>query len=196
MTETKSKYLEDLARYQYGDVAGRLGSDEKTAPFMKGALEKLIDSFDIDKDILSGLKEGAFASEQGIATATQIYAEKYQNALKQTKVMEFYEVRSSTLKSLLGDEKAEESKAVFEKYQDQTIGSILNKFEQAQEKIKSKNGLFDEKAKAEAKKTSEKLAPIYNLITLLEQRNYEELRNGATKSTYKEMINEFLRKAV
>jgi hypothetical protein len=193
--ENKPKYLEDLARYQYADVAARLGSSEETAPFAKGALEKLVDSFGVDKEILEGLKAGTYASEEGINTAIGIYAGKYEKALGSMNVTEFYDTRSGILKSILGDEKANEAKAVFEKYKEQTVGSIKKKVSQAQMISKDKTGYFNDKQKEDAKKTIEKLGSIMTLISLLEQRNYEELRNGATKPTYKETFGELLKKA-
>jgi len=193
--ENKSKYLEDLTRYSYANVAGRLLSNKEDAPFAVGALEKLVSSFGVDKDILEGLKAGTFASEKGIQTAIQIYNGKYQKTLGTLSIPEFYSVRYGTLKSILGDEEASKAKSVFEKYKDQTIGGIMKKFRQANTKLEDDTGLFDDKAKEEAEKTLKKLAPIYNLITLLEKRNYEELRNGAMKDTYKQMINESLKEA-
>ncbi len=193
--ENKPKYLEDLARYQYADVAERLGSNKETAPFARGALEKLVDSFGVDKEILEGLKAGTYASEQGINTAIGIYAGKYEKALGSMNVAEFYNVRSGILKSILGEEKANEAKAVFEKYKDQSVGSIKKKASQSDMILNDKTGYFNDKQKEEAKKTLEKLGPIISLITLLEQRNYEELRNNATKSTYKETFTELLKKA-
>ncbi len=193
--ETKPKYLEDLLRYQYANVAARLSLNKEDAQFVPGALEKLVDSFGIDKDVLSGLREGTFASKEGIQRAVDVYADKYQKALGTLDVTEFYDVRLGTLKSILGEEKANESKTIFGKYKGQTISSIITKYSQAHEIYKSKSGLYDNKKKEEAEKTIGKLEPIVQLIELLEKRNYEELRNGATKSTYKEMITEILKKA-
>jgi len=197
--DQKPKYLEDIALYQYADVAKRLASNEQTAPFASGGLEKMIGDFGKilgeNKELLDGFKAGAFASKEGIEIAINIYAGKYQNALGKMNVSEFYDLRLKTLTSLLGDEKAEEAKAVFAKYDKQTIGSIKKKISQAEAIINDKNDLFDEKQKEEAKKTIEKMGPIYSLITLLEKRNYEELMPGATKSVYKEMITEALEKA-
>lgn len=193
--ENKPKYLEDLARYQYADVALRLGSNEETAPFARGALEKLVDSFGVDKDILDGLKKGTYASQEGINTAIQIYSEKYEKALGSMNVSEFYGVRSGILNSILGEEKAKEAATVFEKYKEQTVGSIKKKVSQAQMISKDATGYFNDKQKEDAKKTLEKLGPIMNLISIIEQRNYEELRNSATKGVYKEMFTEFLKKA-
>jgi len=197
--DQKPKYLEDIALYQYADVAKRLASNEQTAPFASGGLEKMIGDFGKilgeNKELLDGFKAGAFASKEGIEIAINIYAGKYQNALGKMNVSEFYDLRLKTLTSLLGDEKAEEAKAVFAKYDKQTIGSIKKKISQAEAIINDKNDLFDEKQKEEAKKTIEKMGPIYSLITLLEKRNYEELMPGATKSVYKELITEALEKA-
>ncbi|VVB83810.1 Uncharacterised protein [uncultured archaeon] len=194
MTE-ENKNLENLARYQYADVSARLYSNEQTAPFAKGALEKLIEKMDSSsKDIAEGFYKGAFATEEGMKIAISINAKKYQDALNGLNVAEFYEARLGTLKSVLGDEKTEEAKSIFEKYSGQTIGSINKKFEQANAILKDKTGLFDDKKKDEAKKTIEKLTPLYTLINLIEQRNYETLIPSATKSTYKEEITEALKK--
>jgi hypothetical protein len=195
MTEEEiPKYIEDLNRYQYADVAGRFASSEETAEFVPGALEKLVSGFGVDKDILEGLKQGTLASKEGIETAVKIYSDKYKKSLGTLKVSEFYDVRYSTLKSLLGEEKAMEAKVTLEKYSEQSVGSITKKVEQANAILKDKTGLFDEEKKAEAKKTLEKLGPVYNIIQLIEQRKFEELRNDATKSFYKDSITEFLGK--
>jgi len=194
-----AKYLEDVVLYQYADVARKLLSNKETAMFASGGLEKMVGDFEKilgdNKEILDGFKAGAFASKEGTETAINIYAEKYQNALGKMNVSEFYNLRLKTLTSILGDEKAEEAKTVFEKYGEQTVGSIMKKFNQAQAKLKDETGLFDEKAKEEAMKTIQKLIPIHTLINLLEQRNYEELMPGATKSIYKESIADALQKA-
>ena len=202
MTETESKtgkYLEDIALYQYADVAARLGSNEQTAPFARGALERLVTDMEKylgdKKDVIEGFKVGAFQSQEGINAAIQINAEKYQKALGKLDFKEFYDLRAKTLASVLGKEKADEAKTVFAKYEGQTIASIRKKYRQAETKIKDKDDLFDEKQKEEAKKTIAKLQPIYTLFQLLEQRNYDEIAPGATKSTYKEMISDALIKA-
>jgi hypothetical protein len=189
-------YLEDIVRYQYANAAGRLISDEKTAPFAKGALEKLLEQMDpASREIAEGFVEGAFASEEGIKKAIGINDGKYQRALDGLDVSEFYGLRLKTLNSLLGEKEAGEASAVFEKYKGQTVGSIIKKIAQASAILKDKTGLFDDEKKEEAKKTIEKLGYINNIITLLENRNYEELMPSATKSTYESMISEALKKA-
>jgi hypothetical protein len=195
MTEEETpKYIEDLNRYQYADVAARFASKEEDTQFVPSALEKLVSGFNVDKDILEGLKQGTFASAEGIKTAVSIYAAKYQKSLGTLNVSEFYDVRFSTLKSLLGEEKAKEAKEIFEKYKGQSVASITKKFEQANAILKDKTGLFDEEKKAEAKKTEEKLKPLYMLIQTLEERRFEELRNDATKSVYRDSVIEYLSK--
>lgn len=194
--DAKSNYLEDIVRYQYANVAARLASDEKTAPFAKGALEKLLEKMDpASRGIADGFVQGAFASEEGMNIAININAGKYQKALGNLDVTQFYELRLKTLNSLLGEKEAEESKAVFDKYKGQTIDSIIKKISQADAILKDKTGLFDDKKKEDAKKTMEKLGYISNIINLLENRNYEELMPIATKGTYKSMISEALKKA-
>ncbi|MEK6827507.1 MAG: hypothetical protein AABX99_03425 [Nanoarchaeota archaeon] len=196
MTEEEiPQYIQDLNRYQYADVAARLGSSEDTAQFVPGALEKLVSGFGVDKDILEGLKQGTLASKEGIQTAVKVYAGKYHKSLETLKVSEFYDVRYSTLKSLLGEGKATEAAEIFGKYAEQSISSITKKISQAQAILKDKTGLFDDAKKAEAKKTIEKLGAIHDLITLLEERKFEEIRNDATKQYYKENITELLTKA-
>lgn len=198
--ETKTpKYLEDIALYQYADVAARLASNEQTAPFVSGGLEKMVGDFEkvlgSNKELLDGFKAGAFASEEGIKIAMSIYAKKYRDALGKVNIPEFYTLRLKTLTSVLGKEKAEEAQAVFAKYEGQTLGSIRKKYEQANAISNDKNDLFDEKRKEDAKKTIQKLSAIYNIINLLESKNYEELMPGATKSVYKQLITEALEKA-
>jgi hypothetical protein len=189
-------YIEDLKRYQYANVAARLLSNEEDAHFAKGALEKLLDEMSpADKGIAEGFYQGAFASEEGIKIAAKINAKKYDNARGKLSIGEFYEVRFNIIKSILGEDKAKEAKTVFDKYSEQTVGSILKKVAQADEKIQNKSGIYNEKEFEEAKKTLDKLKYMNNIINLIEQRNYEELRNGATKNTYKELISESLKAA-
>jgi len=201
MTEESKtpKYLEDIVLYQYADVAARLASNEQTAPFVSGGLEKMVGDFEkvlgANKELLDGFKAGAFASEEGIKIAMSIYAKKYRDALGKVNIPEFYTLRLKTLNSLLGKEKAEEAQAVFAKYDGQTISSIIKKYEQSNVILRDETGLFDEKRKEEAKKTKGKIEPMYKLIQLIEQRNYEELMPGATKSVYKQLITEALEKA-
>jgi len=197
--EVEPKYLEDIALYQYADVAKRLASNERTAQFASGGLEKMVGDFEkvlgSNKELLDGFKAGALASKEGVEIAINIYAEKYKNALGKINVSEFYELRLKTLTSILGEEKAEEAKNVFAKYEGQTVGSIKKKYEQAIAIINDKNDLFDEKKKEDAKKTIQELNAVYGLINLLEDRNYEELMLGATKSVYKQLISEALKRA-
>jgi hypothetical protein len=194
-----SKYLEDIALYQYADVAARLASNEQTAQFASGALEKLVGDFKKalgDKaGILEGFRAGAMASEEGINMAIRTYAGEYETALGKIDVVDFYNLRLKTLTSVMGKEDAEAAKPVFEKYKGQTIASIKQKVNQANAKLKDKTGLYDKKQKEEARAVFEKLAPIYNIITLAEQRNYEELMPSTTKSVYNQMFKENLSKA-
>ena len=54
--ENKPKYLEDLARYSYANVAGKLYQNESDRPFARGALEKLVESFNVDIESQSVLE--------------------------------------------------------------------------------------------------------------------------------------------
>ncbi len=189
MEKENQNYLEDLKLYQYADVAGRLASDKKTAIFAKGALEKLLEQMDPkSRNLADSFVEAAFASEEGNKIAISKNMEKYQNALNNLTVSEFYDVRKGLLK------KSEEYKEVFEKYQGQTVGSIMKKYEQSQKIVNDKDDLFDEKRKEEAKKTIEKLERIYNVISLLEQKNYFGLIKGATEGTFDKLIGGLLKK--
>ena len=196
-----SKYLEDIALYQYADVAARLASNEQTAQFAVGGLERMVRDFEkklednnLDKNMLKGVRL-LMASKEGINMAVRAYAEDYENALGKLDVVDFYNLRLKTLTSVMGKEDAEAAKNIFEKYKGQTVSSIKKKIAQANAKLKDKTGLFDEKQKEEAKAIIEKLGPIYNIITLAEQRNYEELSVGATKSVYNQMFKDNLGKA-
>lgn len=152
--ENKPKYLEELATFQYADVGRRLYANKADAQFAPSALEKLVDSFKVDKRLLGGLLAGTMASKRGIQNAILTYAEEYQKILGSIDISEFYDVRYNILKSLLGDEKANKAKATFEKYKGQTVGSIKKKVVQAQAISKDQTGLFDEKKKDEAKKNT------------------------------------------
>ncbi len=196
------KYLEDIALYQYGGVAGRLASNEQTAPFAVGGLEKLtaeikkkLEEKGLSTKILEGFRAGSMASREGINTAIGAYSNQYEDALGMLDVTDFYNLRFEQLKYALGEEKAVEAKVKFDKYKGQTVSSILKKISQANAILKDNTGLFDEKQKNEAKETLEKLRAIATLIELPEMINYEKLMPGATKDVYKQRIKDALDKA-
>ena len=104
------KYLEQIAELKYANVAKRMLSDDSTAPYAMGALEKMVS--DVKKALgdKSYLVEGAFAgtfvSEDGIKIATEIYSQLHSGALGKLNFSEFYDLRLNELTSMLGKEKA------------------------------------------------------------------------------------------
>ena len=195
MAETqKPNYLEDIARYQSFNVTARLGSSEETAPFMQGSLEKAVSGMNVNPEFLPFVK-GTMATEEGMKIAIQAYNGKYQEALNQLSIPEFYGLRFPVLKGILGAEKAEEAKAIMAKYEGKTIGKIMKEYTQAQAILKDKTGLFDPERRKAAEGIVKKFSPIYSIVTTLEDRTFDELRNAATKSHYKEIISEALKAA-
>jgi hypothetical protein len=192
------KYLEDIALYQYADVAARMHSNEQTQQFAVGALEKLVSDFEKvlgdKKDIIQGFKAGALATQEGVQIATGIYAGQYKKALEGLNFSEFYDLRLKQLTSILGKEKAEKAKEAFAKYEGQTLGSVIKEYEQAEAILKDKTGLFDEKKKKEAKETKEKWQYLHNIVNSVELWNYFELLPGAAKSVFKNSLSESIDK--
>ena len=198
--EEKKRYLEDIATLRYADVAQRMGSDPNAKPFVMGALEKLVS--DVAKTVggdkaylLEGLEKGTLASEKGVATATAIYSKIYKDAFGKLNFSEYYGLRLKQLTSILGKEKAEKAKDAFAKYEGQTLGSVMKKYEQAVAILEDDKDLFDEKKKEEAKKTKEKLEGLYQIISSVELWNYWDLMPGAAKNLLKEHLSDALDKA-
>lgn len=202
-TDQTGKY-DNIKLYQYGNVAARLASNEQTAPFAVGGLEKLTTELKealkekgLDENLLNGFHAGTMASEEGIGAAIQAYNGDYETALGKLDITDFYDLRFEQLKYALGEEKAGEARAVFEKYKGQTVGSIREKVAEAKYTLspKAPKGMFNDKQKAEAKETIEKLKAISNLIELPEMINYEKLMPTATKEAYTRQITDALAKA-
>ncbi|MDO8528472.1 MAG: hypothetical protein Q7S06_01105 [Nanoarchaeota archaeon] len=197
------KYLADAVLYQDADVALRLASNKETAQFAVGGLEALFEKLEkelekngLDKRILSGAKLASLSSKEGVNTAVGVYGEQYRrDALGMLRMPDFYTLRLNEITSILGEEKAKAAKAVFDKYKEKTIGSIKQEVEQANEILESKSELYDEKQKEKANETLTKLMPIYNLIELFEQKNYDNLMPNAKKRGYERMATDFLSKA-
>jgi len=193
-----ARYLEEIANLRYANVAKRMTSDASTAPYAIGALEKMVS--DIKKALgdKSYLVEGAFAgtfvSEDGRNIATAIYSQLHDEALGNLNFSEFYDLRLKELTSMLGKEKAEKAKDAFAKYGNQTVGSIMEKYEQAQEILGSKSNLYDKKKKEEAKETKEKWENLYNIITGVELWNYWKLMPDAAKGPLGKTVSESIDK--
>ena len=195
--ETK-RYLEDVVTLQYADVAMRMGSDQNLAPFMGGALEKLISDVKTaigEKGYLvEGLEKGALSNEEGKTIAAAIYSKMQKEAFGKMSFSEFYDLRLKQLTSLLGKEKAEKAKDALAKYEGQTIGSVLQKYSQAGAILEDKTGLYDEKKKKEAEKTKKDLESVYKIVSEVELWNYWELMPGAAKGILKKDISEAIDK--
>ena len=193
-----ARYLEDIATLKYADVAKRMASDASTAPYMMGALERLVS--DVKKTLgdkaylVEGFEKGTFASKEGIGIAATIYSKIHDEALGKLNFSEFYGLRLKQLTSLLGKEKAEKVKNAFAKYEGQTVGSIIKKYEQAEAILKDEKDLFDEKKKEEAKKTKEKLEDLYNIVNSVELWNYWDLMPGAAKNVLQKSVSEAIDK--
>ena len=194
------KYLEQIAELKYADVAKRMASDASTAPYVMGALEKMVS--DVKKALgdksylVEGAFAGTFASKDGINIATAIYSKLHDESLGKLNFSEFYDLRLKELTSMLGKEKAEKAKDAFAKYGNQTVGSVMKKYEQAEAVLADEKGLFDEKKKEEAKNTKEKLESLYNIINGVELWNYWKLMPDAAKGPLGKTVSESIDKIV
>jgi len=174
----------NFERYQYGALAGILGSSEDGARFAPGALEVLAGSkgLNLGEDAL-GFIRGTQASEDGIKTAIQTYAgqfEEKRGAYKPGELAGWYNPVVADLDS------SDRGKifAVLNDY-DEPIEVIKGKYKDAETITKASDRLFTPEQKAKAKKVQEKYGKVLLVMQTLDAYKFETLRGDAVGATRK-----------
>ena len=178
--------LENLTRYQGGELARRFYQSEQDRPHTKGALYQLASDLGIEEKA-KGFIEGTMTDEKGIATAAETYADKYQKALGLLTTDEFLTNYSEILTDYLNDKESKKVRAEFEKFSGETFKKINDKFTTSLYILQGKDIYdFPEDVKKDAENNLQRYRGILNIMEGLENIKFENLRPNAVKRTQKE----------
>jgi len=180
----------DLERYKYAILAERLFASEQDRPLVSGTLEKLAE--DMGREPEDGFTQGSNASPEGQKIAIDPYVRKYNKALDALTFGQLWGYHDRTVKDYVGDEVSEKYKNQFDKFADETLGSVRERLKKAKY-ILSGKGIYDFSAeeKKDAEEVSERFEKIMGILEILEQVRMEELRPEVTKRTYQNLLTKF-----
>lgn len=170
--------------YQYGALAGILANSNESKRHAPSALEVLAGEkgLNLGEESL-GFVRGTQASEEGIATAINVYAKNFKEKRGTYKPVELADWYAPVLSDL--DE--QERKKVIEylgKY-DENLESIEKKVATAGYILgkDAPEGLFTDKQKSEARETLEKYGKLMSILNVLDTYKFETLRPDAVNTT-------------
>ena len=187
---------EVMRRYEFGELAGRFlnsGADGERNYAMIGALEKQLDQFGLNaldrKNLMNGFNNDA--SEKAklgfIDSCSNTYHE-YAGKLKMSEHLADYD---AVLRGYLGEGSDEyiATRASFEAFGDETLGSITKKVAKAQVIVKNAEALgYAQTTIDDAKNTLRRYNKILSQYGVLETNKFEAMRSDAVKPTIKQRL--------
>ncbi len=182
----KEKPAYGFEKYAYGALAGRLASSEENSRYAPSALEMLAGKkgLNLGEEAL-GFIRGTQASEEGIKTAINVYAGKFEEEKGKYKPIDMASWYDSVLKDL---DKADKDKIVstLGKYTE-TIGAIMKKVVKANHIVKGKGtGANTPEQVSDAEKTMEKYQHAMIIMQTLDNYKFEGLRSDAVSEFRKQ----------
>jgi hypothetical protein len=175
--------LEDMIRYQGGELASRFYGSDQDRVYVNGALYQLASDLGIEKEA-KGFIDGSMASEDGIKTAVGVYSTKYREAINEVKMGDLFEHYDEFLKDYLDVEEVDKVKAEFGKFSNETYGEINKEIAKSLYVIDGTDKKlydFSDKEKEKAKDVLEEYQKIFSLMKILEDIKFENLRPKAVK---------------
>ncbi|MEK6841826.1 MAG: hypothetical protein AABX91_01605 [Nanoarchaeota archaeon] len=188
--QPQGRQLPDFMKYQYGALAGRLAQSEESGRYAPSALEMLAGSKGLNLgEEAQGFIRGTNASEDGIKTAIGIYAKKFQEKRGEYKPVELASWYSNVLSSI-SPEDAKKITGKLAEY-DETLSDINKKYIAADHLLSGVNkGIkFDDEKIAQAKKIKEKYQLVLEVLGMLDNYTFEDLRTDAVKTARKTELN-------
>ena len=188
--QSQGRQLPDFMKYQYGALAGRLAQSEESGRYAPSALEMLAGSKGLNLgEEAQGFIRGTNASEDGIKTAIGIYAKKFQEKRGEYKPVELASWYSNVLSSI-SPEDAKKITGKLSEY-DETLSDINKKYIAADHLLSGVNkGIkFDDEKIAQAKKIKEKYQLVLEVLGMLDNYTFEDLRTDAVKTARKTELN-------
>ena len=181
--------IEDLTLYQGGALAGRLLQSEDGQSYLGGALEQIASDLGLEESAM-GFINGSMASEDGIKVAVGTYNKKYEDALGELSVKDFYEFYRDGFEKGLNDEEKETLRKKYDSNKS-NIKDVKGKIAKLQHQMKSP----DEKEREAATKEMEKYSDIMNLLVINQDILYMNLLPKAIEKTNMRRIKELAQAA-
>lgn len=185
--------LEDLTRYQAGELAKRFYESRDSRNYVGGALYQLASDMGVEEEA-DGFIKGSMASRQGMETAAKVYSEKYHEAFKDVSMGDLKGHYENYITEY-GDEDAAKVTAEFDKFSSETHGDITKKLARAEYVLKGEAlGEYTENDRTAAKETLEKYGRISLIMKQLEDIKFENIRGDAVKISQEESSRELIEK--
>lgn len=188
--------LEDMIRYQGGELASRFYKSEQDRVYVNGALYQLASDLGIEEEA-RGFIDGSMASEEGIKTAVGVYSDKYREAINKAKIGDLFKHYDELLKDYLNDEEVDKVKAKFKKFSDRTYGEINDEIQKSLYILDGANKKFYDFSDEEiekAKDALEEYQKIFPLMKILEDIKFEDIRPKAVKRSQGRNLKDLVEK--
>ena len=185
--QSQGRQLPDFMKYRYGALAGRLAQSEESARYAPSALEMLAGSkgLNLGEEALEFHKSYGEQTPEQIQNSAKVYYQKFQEKRGEYKPVELASWYSDVLSSI-SPEDAKKITGKLAEY-DETLASINEKYVAADHLLSGvKKGIkyADDKI-AEAKKIKEKYQVVLQIIGILDNYTFEDLRTDAVKTARK-----------
>lgn len=167
-------------KFQYGKLAGNLMKENPA--YAKGALDVLAGDLGLT-DAAKGFIEGAYASEDGLKVAANVYTKSFDEEFGKLKTSDAFSWYESTLGDLDASEK-DKIKNAFTK-EDVDLNTVQKEYQKAAFTLQAPEGMFDDAAKDAARDTLKKYQEIMALKESFDQYKFESLRERAVKASGK-----------
>lgn len=185
----------DFQRYQYAGLAASLAASREGTMYVPGALEVLAGEkgLNLGEEALGFIK-GTQASKEGIATAINVYAKKFQDERGKYKPVELSDWYASVLKGLKKEEKAKILTALG--VHNESLKGINEKYDRASyiASDDAPEGIFTSDQIDGAKKALKKYEDLMALLNILDNYKFEELRQDAVEVTRKNSLEALAKK--
>jgi len=187
------KAFDDIEDLKYAGVALR-AYVKKDIHTTKAALHE--DSKAHDKDNYhEGYIDWTLQNEKGIKYATNLYGEKFHEAMEIIPIKDLLERRyDSVIKDNLSKQEDQDVLInALKDFSDKTYGDVMKSYAQAMAKLNDQADLYDKEEKRKAKKTIEEYQGVYKTLQLLEESIYENLRPKVAKEGVKKQFEEHVK---
>jgi hypothetical protein len=178
--------LEDLTRYQGGELARRFYSSDENRVYTNGALYQLASDLEIEEKA-KGFIDGAMASEEGIKKAIADYSKKYKEGFESCSVDDLKSHYEKFIAGYLENKEANKVRKELDRFSKENMKDITSKIKKAKYILdgEKNNYTFSEEEKKEAKDTIEKYGKILTIIQYLEDIKFENLRKPSVERSQK-----------
>ncbi len=182
--------LENVIRYERGELARRLIGSEDGQKHLGSTLEQLAYDLGMTGDP-KGFVEGVMASKQGIETTVGNYVGKRQDAMSSVTVQELSGYYGETLDSYLDGTEAGKIKAELGKFSDETFGDITKKLKKAKYDLDGEeHGELSDEKKNSAEAVLKKYENVMLILQTLENDKMEKLRPSVVEKSHKKELKE------